>query len=88
MASRDLGRSPTSPAHDGACMRIFPALCAESPRLVVGKPKQKQNDEQKECLIIGSNKKPLRTWCGEAINVQMMFEAGQNENNYVVAPAR
>ena len=87
MASRDLGRSPTSPAHDGACMRIFPALCAESPRLVVGKPKEK-NDEQKECLIIGSNKKPLRTWCGEAINVHMMFEAGQNENNYVVAPAR
>ena len=32
--------------------------------------------------------KPLRTWCGEAINVHMMFEAGQNENNYVVAPAR
>ena len=40
MVSRDLGRSPTSPAHDGACMRIFPALCAESPRLVVGKPKK------------------------------------------------
>ena len=37
-----LGRSPTSPAHDGACMRIFPALCAESPRLVVGKPKKKK----------------------------------------------
>ena len=41
MASRDLGRSSTSPAHDGACMRIFPALCAEYPRLVVGKPKEK-----------------------------------------------
>ena len=67
-------------------MRIFPALCAESPRLVVGKPKK--NDEQKEFLIIGSNKKPLRTWCGEATNVHMMFEARQNENNYVVAPAR
>ena len=63
--------------------------CVQSPPgLLLENLKRKQNDEQKGCLIIGSNKKPLRTWCGEAINVQMMFEAGQNENNYVVAPAR